>query len=72
MSEEFGEAGPRAWVDPRFRSMVAGMALNRVERRPGKRPRRVCPHGEGVTVMVDPESHTPRNVHCRACFPPEV
>lgn len=69
MSEEFEEPGRGAWVDPRFRRMVAGLALNRVERRPGKRPRRVCPHGAGVTVMVDPETRRHRNIECGECFP---
>lgn len=71
MSED-GEAGRGLWVDPRFSSMVASWSANRVERRPGKRPRRVCPHGLGVTIMVDPETRAPRNVHCGACYPPEA
>ncbi|MEU5807082.1 hypothetical protein [Streptomyces sp. NPDC047718] len=70
MSGDPQEVPRRVWVDPRFRELVAGWDRSRVEHRPGGRPRRVCPHGFGVTVMVDPESHAPRNVQCGACYAP--
>lgn len=67
MSEGPDEARPQEWVDPRFRGVAATFATFRVERLPGKRPRRVCPHGSGVTVMVDPETGGFRNVACATC-----
>lgn len=60
------------WVDPRFREVVASWEKNRVERIPGKRPRRVCPHGSGVTLMVDLQTRMPRNIQCGACSSPEL
>lgn len=72
MSEDSGEARSRTWVDPRFHAVAATFATTRVERLPGKRPRRVCPHGSGVTVMVDPATGASRNVACAACSRPEA
>ncbi|GGT05723.1 hypothetical protein GCM10010286_33670 [Streptomyces toxytricini] len=57
-----------AWLDPRYREAMAMWAATYVERRPG-RPRRVCPHGSGVTLMVNPESREPLNVQCGVCSP---
>ncbi|MFD9488370.1 hypothetical protein [Streptomyces sp. NPDC059991] len=68
MSEEEGAERPRAvWSDPRYRDVVARWARHRTERRPGRRPRRVCPHGLGVTLTVDLATRKPFNVGCAAC-----
>jgi len=73
VSEGAGEARrPGVWVDLRYHEMVTGWGAIRIVRRPNKRPRRVCPHGAGVTIMVDPETRAPRNIRCEACYPPEA
>lgn len=63
-------SGAREWVNPRYREMLAGLSLTRVQRQQGRRPRRICPHGSGVTMMVDLHTGSPLNVACKACCQP--
>ncbi|MFD9478061.1 MULTISPECIES: hypothetical protein [Streptomyces] len=64
MSEE---ARRGEWADPRYREVIALLDTCRTVKTPGRRLHRICPHGAGVTVIVDPASGSPRNVACAAC-----
>ncbi|MGW2583107.1 hypothetical protein ACWCYZ_17520 [Streptomyces virginiae] len=64
MSEEKPVGG---WVDPRYREVVTLLGACQTVRGPGRRYRKVCPHGEGVTVIVDTGTGKARNVACAAC-----
>lgn len=61
------EARRGDWVDPRYRDVVTLLGTCRTVQSASRRRRRVCPHGEGVTVIVDLVSGRPRNVACAAC-----
>jgi hypothetical protein len=56
-----------SWTDPRYRDLAAAWATTRSEPRTGRRPRRTCPHGNGVTLVVDEQTRAPRNLNCAEC-----
>ncbi|GGP37909.1 hypothetical protein GCM10010278_13610 [Streptomyces melanogenes] len=67
MSDERADRPRRVWNDPRYRDMLERWEGHRTERRPGRRPRRFCRHGRGVTLRVDLTTRKPFDVGCAAC-----
>lgn len=55
------------WTDPRYSEAVTLLDTCRTVTGPSRRVRRVCPHGSGVTIIIDPVGGHPRNVACADC-----
>lgn len=67
MGEEDDERRPGVWSDPRYGEVLDYWQGLRTTRLANGRPRRVCRHGRGVTLTIDPATRKPLNTECTDC-----